>query len=629
MSRLHFLCQHLLVVGCWLASALTATAQPTLISERKSAPRFRTSSGLTPVFTKSFVLPGRRFVHCGDTYVDGTLNGQLRSRKELALVVSTLGGDTVRYRRTNLNQLNGGDYFLDAVLNQDYSLTYLSYHLTANANPSVPSAPFYALTQLDTLGQVRWQQRYPVSVTGVASAIALLGVPDGYLVLVDVASLASTPTNTYPQAGLVKFDRLGTQLWQRIWPSRGYGGVGELSGLVARPDGSYLATGYTDNGTPYAGGATSPRCDHWLVQFTPQGDTIRTARFGVSGEFESGFYIDNTRDGGVAVSGARRLATTGAVNDAQLVKLDSLLHPQWTYTQPNSSTSSESFGFMQPTTRGDIFFGSRRVDYASRTLWVDFNAYTVAGVPRWNWHYSFNGNPQWQTSFSALVSSADSTAYITGLVTATATSTVAEDLFARIGNVGAPYVAPLCRVPPQAVLGYAPTAGGDSLRFLSLSTAGPRYAALALWHWDFGDGTSFDGPSPPPHRYAPAPPAGTPVRLTVTNNLGCSSTQTVYPFGAPTASQQARAFAAGASVFPNPAAGGLATLTLAGLPARARATVQVRDALGRAVGAMHTVALAADGTGAARLDLAGQPAGMYAVQVQVAGTRFVKKLAVP
>jgi hypothetical protein len=502
MSRLRSFRWCLLVGIANLLIGSLAWAQPTLIIARKNARRFDNTA------KKSFELPGRRFVHCGDVWINGMLNGQLRSKKELALVVSTLSGDTVRYRRTNLNQLNGGDYFLDAVLNPDHSLTFLSYHLTANANPAVPSAPSYALTQLDTLGQVRWQRLYPVSVTGVGAATALLGVPDGYLVLVSVVSPASTPTNTYPQAGLAKFDRQGVQLWQRTWPSRGYGGVGELSGLVARPDGSYLATGYADNGTPYAGGATSPRFDHWLVQFTPQGDTLRTVRFGASGEFESGFSVYNTRDGGVAVSGARRLAAAGSVNAAQLVKLDSLLRPQWTYTQPNISRSSESFGFVQPTTRGDVFFGSRRVDYLSQTLWVDFNAYTAAGVPRWNWRYSFSGNPRWQTSFSALVSSADSTAYITGLVTATATSTVAEDLFARFANVGAPYVAPLCRVGPQAVLGYAPTAGGDSLRFVDLSTAGPRYAALALWRWDFGDGTSYDGPARPRRRTPTRPARG-------------------------------------------------------------------------------------------------------------------------
>jgi hypothetical protein len=138
MSRLRCFWQCLTVVGCWQWLFVSlAWAQPALIIERKHVPSFLTSSGQRPVFTKSFALPGRRFVHCGESQVDGILNGQSRGKRELALMVSTLGGDTVRYRRTNLNQLNGGDYFVDAVLNPDHSLTYLSNHF--EANPVVPN----------------------------------------------------------------------------------------------------------------------------------------------------------------------------------------------------------------------------------------------------------------------------------------------------------------------------------------------------------------------------------------------------------------------------------------------------------------------------------------------------------
>ncbi|WP_394368976.1 T9SS type A sorting domain-containing protein [Hymenobacter ruricola] len=54
----------------------------------------------------------------------------------------------------------------------------------------------------------------------------------------------------------------------------------------------------------------------------------------------------------------------------------------------------------------------------------------------------------------------------------------------------------------------------------------------------------------------------------------------------------------------------------------------MRDALGRAVRPEQRLTVAPDGTGAARLPLAGLAPGVYAVRVQVAGTSFTKKLVV-
>ena len=48
--------------------------------------------------------------------------------------------------------------------------------------------------------------------------------------------------------------------------------------------------------------------------------------------------------------------------------------------------------------------------------------------------------------------------------------------------------------------------------------------AITSYKWDFGDGTSFNGQNPPPHKYpAPATPNGSShykVKLTVANDCG-------------------------------------------------------------------------------------------------------------
>lgn len=215
-----------------------------------------------------------------------------------------------------------------------------------------------------------------------------------------------------------------------------------------------------------------------------------------------------------------------------------------------------------------------------------------------------------------------------GILTRVGAAAPNPGLLTRFANVGAPYVPAYCQRPPLANAGFALNPARDTLQLVDFSLGGPRFAQVVRWRWHYPDGSYYDGQFPPRHRFAALPGAGAAVTLTVTNNLGCSATQVLYPYGLPTASQQARDWATQASVCPNPATGG-ATLTLAGLPAGTAVAVQVLDGLGRAVGPGQAVAIGADGTGAARLALAGLPAGVYAVRVQVASAAaFVKKLVV-
>lgn len=197
--------------------------------------------------------------------------------------------------------------------------------------------------------------------------------------------------------------------------------------------------------------------------------------------------------------------------------------------------------------------------------------------------------------------------------------------------MGTPYAPDLCRYPPVPNTAYQiPAAYPDSLFLLDISTAGPRYGTLVRWRWTLGDGTVLvrNSPGAVRHCYATVPAYGTPVTLTLTNNLGCSTTQVLYPWGGqPTATQQAQALAARLQLYPNPTTGTAVTLALAGLRAQPAVPLALLDALGRTV--RHWARPVQAGRLQQELDLTGLPPGVYTLRLQLAEgpltKRFVKQ----
>ncbi|UOQ95843.1 PKD domain-containing protein [Hymenobacter sp. 5317J-9] len=295
-------------------------------------------------------------------------------------------------------------------------------------------------------------------------------------------------------------------------------------------------------------------------RLTASGDTLGSRYFGLPNDYDQFTDVRPSANGGLLPCGVIGLAN-GQQQQGWLLQLDSLNRVQWQQRTPVGS-AVPNFVFYRCLALaggGALVQGSRlapnRLDVFTDLYMAAYQPNGAGGAAA-NWQ-RFTSPPTTDEPYGDWDLSTRGELTVSGSIDFGHTLALM-----RLQLAERPYVPNLCQTPPQAALGFAPTAGGDSLRFFALTGAGPRYAQLVRWRWDFGDGSTFDGPPPPPHRYAAG--AGTAVRLTVTNNLGCMATAVAFPFALATAAQ--RALQASFSVFPTTAgAGGTATVQLPGL----------------------------------------------------------------
>lgn len=594
-----------------LTLARLANAQPTLVVERPQPYRYISQSISLRAEVFSFALPGRRYLHCGTADAPASPRGHT----EVMLSLTKANGDTVRYVRLNRTPLGGAfDYVMGAVLNPDYTLTVWVEHLVSTATPT--SRDSLSLFTLDTLGRLRSQRSLPF--VGIDYPYHLVRTGNGYLAAANPLAFPGT-SDLSPKPGLWKMDRQGNVVWRRDWRSRGYGGVGAIEDVIPHPDGSYLALGTCDNGAPYTPGqSTRGRMDYYLVKFRHNGDTLWTRRFGVSGDSEYGTRLRLCPDGGYAILGSRYAGTGPSPKEnGQVLKVDSLGRIQWTSTISNANFDWPYY-LLQPLANGDIVFGGRQLQVPTTPAYPQgwLRCFTPTGTPRWEYQRAI---PNYAVQFYTMVNHADGSAYLAG---STGTGTTSQTLrvyayFATFAGVGVPYAPDLCATPPTAAFAPAFAPRGDSLLLLDLSRPGPRYAELVSWHWDFGDGTSFDGPTPPWHRYATPPGPGLQVRLTVTNNLGCQHSYALRPLAS-----RAQLLQAGFSLYPNPATATV-TVELDGLRPQSDVPVEVRNTLGQVV--LRTTAPLRQGKSIRSLDINLLSPGVYIVQLCPAEGTVVKR----
>jgi hypothetical protein len=481
----------------------------------------------------------------------------------------------------------------------------------------------HTLVKMNAQGQALWSRSFHLPQAGTGRPIAsgptpLLRTPDGYIAAANTLFfVAPTGTAWLDRQTVSKFDNQGRMEWEVTFPAY----AAQSQDLAPQANGSYVVTGWQLVPTPLTTSGYFS-LDWHLVEFTHRGNTIRTKRFGIDGDHESAYRVVPTADKGLAVlMQYQARVPANSPLEQRLVKLDLLWQVQW-----------------QTTLTGGFFEDLIVNDAGEYVLAGGYNSggrvlprlvrYSATGQPVWTGTYGFLGHGD--AYLLRLVHEPGDPLMAWGYTMAPnppgpGVAPVTQRFYSvGLGNVPPAFEPDYCRYPPQPNLAYQQPQA-DSLVLQELSTAGPQYAQNVRYRWELGDGTVVERPTGGVlrHRYLGALPApGTPVTLTVTNNLGCTGSYVVYPFGRPTASQQSQALAERASLFPNPATGS-ATLRLQQAPA-GLVTVRVLNALGQLVQAYSRQPQA--GTLELDLEVSQLPAGVYAVQVSTAAGYFVKRL---
>jgi hypothetical protein len=170
--------------------------------------------------------------------------------------------------------------------------------------------------------------------------------------------------NGFVDVWLIKTDSEGNEEWNQTF-SGGYMDVGYS--VQQTTDGGYIITGYTHSGSE----------DVWLIKTDANGDSLWTKTFGddyVYGNYESGYSVQQTTDGGYIIAGT------------WLIKTDSLGNEEWI----NENIDYDWGESVQQTTDGGyIITGGISGPEDVWLIKTDSN-----GVPLWTQSWGGNENDQ-------------------------------------------------------------------------------------------------------------------------------------------------------------------------------------------------------------------------------------------
>lgn len=547
---------------------------------------------------------------------------RIRTTDSLAMWVFD-GAGRLRHTKKYVNAANTIGTYRNAV-----NTTHGDKWLVGNKIDQTTTVANGFAVRTDSLGNWRGPVRVPPGPPGIYGSYGLYPLADGG-VLWEYTSKEAIPNTTAARyySRVVRLDSVGNAVWQRQYGSP----YSETKAMTSLADGSYVIVGTQVRPLLPGPGYYAP--DMWVLRIRANGDSLSSRLVGLPADQEYPTDVQALPGGGFLVTGAllpgRYLPVynPNALPVGWLVYFDSAGNVVCELRVPGGGGALNYFipEAGQPLANGDVVLSGRR-SHAGPPFADSLDGYVGTFRP----NGSAPPTPVWGEqlpwlSARNLLLTPNGELTVGGQQTINTSGwTFYPGLLTHYRNAGQPYVPDYCQTPPAAYFAYGPGAAPGTVQFLDASTAGLAYAELVRWRWDFGDGTHYDGPAPPPHRYPAGAPASTAVRLTVSNSLGCMHSYAQFPLSA---SPAAQALQAQLAVYPNPAPGGGAVaVRLPGLRSQAPVAGELRTALGQLVRRVtFSVAQLAQG---APLGAEGLAPGLYVLHLRPAEGAVVRKLLV-
>ena len=228
--------------------------------------------------------------------------------------------------------------------------------------------------------QVMAQNAYQTSFGGVGNELAVAVVPAAAGGIVAAGFTTSFGSGT--AAGTIQqFNPAGDLEW-----SHAYGGAGTdgFADLIATPDGGYLAAGTSTSFT-----AAPDDDDVYLVKIDASGGVEWSGSYGGSGG-DNCYELALASDGGYIAVGQTNSYSTGASNDAYLIKVSSTGALEWTRAYGVAGQNDFATAVEQ-TSDGGYIIGAN-VHGAGGLLDVCLIKTDVAGDTLWTRTYGAEAN---------------------------------------------------------------------------------------------------------------------------------------------------------------------------------------------------------------------------------------------
>lgn len=200
-----------------------------------------------------------------------------------------------------------------------------------------------AVVRIDKHGNEVWSRTY--GGTGSDQARAVQALSDGgFIVAGFTYSFGAGQSDYY----LIRLDANGDTLWTRAYGGSSYD---EAYSVVETPDGGFAIYGGSYS---YGNGLN----DGWLVRTDANGDTLWTRTYGTA-NYEWGFYVSNTSDGGFALAG-----TGGPIGNFDMIftKTNSAGAAAWTKTYGGGA--DDYCRYVEPLWNGDYMLAGNTYSFA-------------------------------------------------------------------------------------------------------------------------------------------------------------------------------------------------------------------------------------------------------------------------